>query len=269
MIVPRMGLFRSRPRTGSAPLGTMFHASAPDMIYAVGDVHGCLRLLRRLEEMILTDAAARSTDTWIVMLGDYVDRGPQSAGVLDYLMADLRRPGFRRWSIAGNHEAAMLAFLADPARNAQWLDLGGVDTLASYGIPPSLSRSVSPGSRRMRQLLDSHIPQEHVQFLTDLPALIETPDYVFVHAGVRAGITLAQQTLDDLLWARHPIAELYREFGKIVVHGHIPLATPLIGPNRIAIDTAAYLTGRLTAVRLCSGEAPVLLVAQDDTSIGP
>jgi serine/threonine protein phosphatase 1 len=232
-------------------------ASSPDTVYAIGDIHGCLAPLKDLEAQIVEDARQRGGESWLVLLGDLIDRGPQSAQVLDRVLTPL--PGLRRLVIRGNHESTMLDFIRDPAGNAQWLEFGGRETLLSYGIEEKSFANGAIGRNGFRQTLASYIPEEHVAFLASLPMLIETPDYVFVHAGLRPGVAIGAQTDADLLWIRDDYVDSYAEFGKVIVHGHTPRTEALLTGSRIAVDTGAYATGRLTAVRLVRGEAPALL----------
>jgi serine/threonine protein phosphatase 1 len=226
-------------------------------VYAIGDVHGCLDLLLALEARILADAATSGAAPTVIMLGDYIDRGPHSAAVIDHLIA--RPIGFDRHCLVGNHELAMLAYLDDPRRNRGWLEYGGLETLASYGIDTAqISRG---GWRAIGQLLDSHVPAEHRLFLAALPIAIETPDWIFVHAGLRPGARLADQTDRDLCTFRDDFSANYAEFGKVIVHGHTPLRTPLIMPYRIAVDTGAYFSGHLSAVLLKPNNTPQTLTA--------
>jgi serine/threonine protein phosphatase 1 len=241
-----------RPQGGRARLAV---SEAAETIYAIGDVHGCLDLLVDIEAQIAVDAAGFAGDKLIVMVGDYVDRGPQSARLVDHL---LRPPpaGFERICLVGNHEQIMLDFLAEPARTPEWLELGGRETLASYGAREAGTlRGGQPGHAGM---LDYLVPAEHRAFLEALPVLLETPDHIFVHAGLRPGVPLARQTDADLVWTRTDFATSYAEFGKLVVHGHTPRDEVLITPSRIALDTGAFATGVLSAVRLRRGAVPQL-----------
>ncbi|HEY0919571.1 metallophosphoesterase family protein [Devosia sp.] len=231
---------------------------APAAIYAVGDVHGCYTLLAELEERILADARQYAGEKWIIMLGDYVDRGPMSPRVLDHLRQPPADPAIGRICLAGNHEAAMLEFLAAPSPGSPWLQFGGTETLVAYGIDPrQLERRLS--RRELGQLVASHVPDEHREFLAGLPVLVETPGQIFVHAGLRPGVPLAAQKESDLTWIRDDFTETYESFGKTVVHGHTPRSEPLVTPSRVALDTGAYLTGRLTAAVFCPGE-PIRLI---------
>lgn len=218
----------------------------PAAIYAVGDVHGCLAEMRALEGQIVEDGSAIDGEKWIVYLGDYIDRGPASAGVLDHLTA--RAPaGFRRICLVGNHEVMALEFFRNPRPRADWLAFGGQETLASYGL--SLS-ALSTSLRANQALLQSHIPSEHIAFLEDLPLSLSVPGYAFVHAGIRPGVPLESQQEDDLLWIREVFHEAPALPGLRIVHGHTPAAAPVLADARICLDTGAFATGILTAARL-------------------
>jgi len=231
----------------------------PQRIYAIGDVHGCLDLLQRLEAQIVADAEGAAGEKLIVMLGDLIDRGPASAQVIDHVLS--RPPaGFERICLMGNHESMMLAFVRDPRHGAIWLENGGREALLSYGLPSdTLLRGVAP--RVLENLIASHVPAEHIEFLERLPVMLETPEAVFVHAGLRPGVTLEAQADDDLIWFRDNYESDYGEFGRVVVHGHMPRPEALVSPFRIAVDTGVYVNGRLTAVRIMPGESPALLAA--------
>jgi serine/threonine protein phosphatase 1 len=237
---------RTHPAAEAPGRQRLFTESSPELIYAIGDVHGRLDLLRSLESKIVDDAAALAQPAWLVMLGDYVDRGPQSAQVIDHLLAP-PPPGFARYCLAGNHELAMLDFLGHPRANHAWLEFGGDETLRSYGIEAAPGRC-SP--RQLAQSIESHIPAAHRHFLATLPMLLATPDFIFVHAGLRPGIAIEAQNDSDLSGIRDGFGQSYEEFERRIVHGHMPLAKPFEAPFRIGVDTGAYATGRLTAVRL-------------------
>jgi serine/threonine protein phosphatase 1 len=229
----------------------------PAAIYAIGDVHGCLAELKRLEQLIYADAAAPAGDKWIVMLGDYVDRGPDSAGVLDHLLSPVP-PGYRRICLAGNHETMLLAFLEAPLAGSDWLRFGGIQTLQSYAVDEQSGYFDAPTLEQRRQILESHVPRRHVEFMRGLPLYLRVGNTVFVHAGLRHGVPLEQQSERDLLWLR-PGDDAPFEAGTVVVHGHTPTATPTLSPWRIGIDTGAAMTGILTAVRLTAQGEPVIL----------
>lgn len=227
-----------------------------EAIYAIGDVHGSFDEFRALEEMIVADARGLRTKT-IIVLGDIVDRGPRSASVLEYLSSS-RLPGFNRLVLLGNHEAAMLAFLDEPRRGSGWLEMGGRETLASYGIPMAMT---SEHRKRLHQTALAAIPAGHLAFLRALPILATWRNYLFVHAGIRPGIALDGQADRDLIEIRAEFTESTADHGSIVVHGHTPTVEPECRPNRIGVDIAAYATGRLAAAKLTTG-APEFLVAR-------
>ena len=219
----------------------------PDVIYAIGDVHGCLDELKRLETRIAEDAAGCAGDKLIVMLGDYVDRGPKSAQTLDWLMAPAPA-GLRRLCLGGNHEAMLLQALDRPDRVQDWLAWGGEQTLESYGIRPTDFSRASTAARR--QMLHTCVPEEHRQFLRDLPLMLECDDLLFVHAGIRPDVSLSAQKPEDLIWIREPFLTRDHGQGVRVIHGHTPSLQPVVLPYRICVDTLAYGEGRLTAARI-------------------
>lgn len=236
----------SPPRNDAGRLRLSFH-QRPAVVYAIGDVHGCHTELSKLETIIAADAANVSGEKWLIMLGDYIDRGPASAEVLHHLCGS-PPDGFRRFCLFGNHEAMMLDFLADPRIDAIWLQFGGVETLRSYGIDENRFAQADPAGRK--SMLDEAIPREHVEFLNSLPIMLSLPGMVFVHAGIRPNVAIEMQQDDDLIWIREPFLGTESRSGPRVVHGHTPSDNPSIRTHRIGIDTAAFATGILTAVRI-------------------
>lgn len=235
------------------------HISAsewPAAVYAIGDIHGCLVELRGLEQRIVEDAASIEGEKWLVCLGDLVDRGPESMGVLDHLMAP-PPAGLRRICLAGNHETMMLDFIDNPASQPDWLQFGGQQTLASYGIDASGFMAAPP--RQRRALLESYIPEDHLGFLAGLPLTLSVPGVVFVHAGLRPGVPLDRQEEHDLLWIREEFFSAPPQPGRLVVHGHTPASEAVILPGRICVDTGAFATARLTAVRLTPDLEPRII----------
>jgi serine/threonine protein phosphatase 1 len=217
-------------------------------IYAVGDVHGRADLLFSLLLRIDDDLSARpNADSVHVFLGDYIDRGPDSRQVIDLLIA--RRRGHDMMLLKGNHEDCVLRFLSDPNVLSEWKTIGGLNTVASYGVTPP--RHDDPRSQHeIAAALDQTIPESHRQFLSSLVLSFSCGDFFFVHAGVRPGIPLQQQSQQDLLGIREDFLWHEENFGKVVVHGHTPTKVPDVRPNRINIDTGAYATGRLTCLVL-------------------
>jgi serine/threonine protein phosphatase 1 len=233
-------------------------AVAPDLrLYAVGDVHGRADLLRRLHEMIVEDARGTPhPKKRVVYLGDYIDRGPDSRGVLDILI-DAPLLGFERVHLEGNHEHAMLDFLVDIRIGPMWLDNGGDATLESYGVPiPNPEDSAD--LLRAQRLLAANLPESHRAFLRNLELAHSAGDYFFVHAGVRPGTPLDRQEREDLLWIREPFLRSRAAFGKIVVHGHSISREPELCDNRIGIDTGAFASGHLTCLVLADTSRSLL-----------
>ncbi|MEO0713241.1 MAG: metallophosphoesterase family protein [Pseudomonadota bacterium] len=220
-------------------------------VYAVGDIHGRADLLKRLMETIRADAALRAEGerAILVFLGDYVDRGFQSKDVIDYLLSD-SLADFEVVFLKGNHEAAFLEFLSDPAFGPEWARFGGAETLTSYGIRPPRTRTQMEEWTAACEALNEKLPAEHRNFLAQLDQHVVIGDYVFVHAGLRPGRALEDQVDDDVLWIRDTFLNDNGTFDQVVVHGHTPISAPYRDHRRIGVDTGAYLSGKLTAVRL-------------------
>jgi serine/threonine protein phosphatase 1 len=237
-----------RPKT-KAP-AVVSYAPQGEVVYAIGDIHGRADLLGNLLRQIETDAAAHPDLLLrLVMLGDYIDRGAESRRVLDILVELKRRSHGRMIALRGNHEEAMLEFLDDPKTGAAWCEFGGRETLISYGVGPPRSRQPEELTAARDALL-SILPEEHFRFLKDLEPFAEIGDYLFVHAGLRPRRVLAEQTEEDMLWIRDEFLNAPPWMPQVIVHGHTPFAEPSEGPGRIGIDTGAYATGVLTALRL-------------------
>ncbi len=252
-------LLNRSERAATGPLPRLSAAERPALIYAIGDVHGCLDALKTLEARIVADAAGTPGDKWIVMLGDYVDRGPHSAQVLDHLTA--RPPaGFSRICLRGNHDEAMLAAIEDSRAVENWIAWGIETTLASYGLGAAqIAQLTTPGrAAAKQQLLQAVIPDEHITFLRNLPVILTVPGFVFVHAGLRPGVEIGKQQDRDLMWIRREFLDTDHDFGAVVIHGHTPVGTPELTPYRASIDTACFASGVLTAVRIDDGGVRVL-----------
>lgn len=221
------------------------------MVWAVGDIHGRLDLLQPLVGAITADAAVSTADRKVVVfLGDYVDRGPDSRGVIRYL-ADLSvDPGVEWRFLKGNHEEAMLEFLDDPSGGARWCEYGGDAALRSYGLkPPELKHKVEAWARISADLDHKLTPRER-DFLENLELSLSIGDYFFAHAGARPGEPLDRQSKRDLMWIRNSFLDSEIEFEKVVVHGHTPTRDVHIDQRRIGVDTKAYASDVLSAVRL-------------------
>jgi serine/threonine protein phosphatase 1 len=229
-------------------------------VYAVGDVHGRADLLEQIFAGIDADLTARPADVTIeIFLGDYIDRGPASSGVLDHLIE--RRHSHPTFCLKGNHEAYMMEFLQDPAILDEWSRYGGLETLLSYGLTPSLN--LDPDEKaRLANALARALPDKHRHFLSSLRTTFTCGDFYFVHAGVRPGVPLEQQTEEDLLWIREDFLIHEEQFAKVIVHGHTPVPDSDIRPNRINIDTGAFATGRLTCLVLEGQNLAVIQTGQ-------
>lgn len=217
-------------------------------VYCVGDIHGRADLLEELHEAIRADAAGYPDQCRVVYLGDYVDRGEESARVIDILL-DEPLPGFEAIHLMGNHEQALLDFLVDPVMMAGWLQWGGQPTLRSYGVHVPMPASIE-GLEGARDQLERALPARHRAFIESCIAAHTEGDYYFVHAGVRPGVRLEKQAYEDQLWIREEFLMSHRDHGAIIVHGHTINEQVEIRPNRIGIDTGAFYTGVLTALVL-------------------
>jgi Calcineurin-like phosphoesterase len=217
-------------------------------IYAIGDVHGRADLLQSLLTVIDADIARSRPERAIqVFLGDYVDRGPDSRGAIDLLIERSER--FETVCLKGNHEVFLIEVLKDPAKLQDWRHYGGLLTLVSYGIRPSMNPTPEEQVELIAQLQRA-IPAEHLSFLQQLPSSFACGDFFFAHAGIRPGVPLEKQRDEDLLWIRDEFLNSDERFAKYIVHGHTPVTTPDIRPNRINIDTGAYATGNLTLLTI-------------------
>ena len=222
------------------------------LVYAVGDIHGRLDLLQPLLEDIERDARAAGNvhAPVVIFLGDYVDRGPASRGVVDRLLTLRAQGSFDVRFLKGNHEDALLRFLDAPETGPRWIEFGAGATLISYGVTPPIGLGDPPGWTRTRDDLIRAMPAGHTDFYRSLELCVTLGDYGFVHAGVRPGVALDQQTEQDLLYIRREFLDWDGAFEKVIVHGHTPAKTPQLTPFRLGIDTGAYATGVLTAIRL-------------------
>ncbi|NIK86775.1 serine/threonine protein phosphatase 1 [Rhizomicrobium palustre] len=226
-------------------------------VYAIGDIHGRADLLEDLLGKIQADAAPENENT-LIFVGDYIDRGPHSAAVVERVSA-LDWPGWTIIRLKGNHEQALLDFLSNPETYQQWRNFGAPETLWSYGVkPPSFSNAAS--IYEAQEAFRVAFPRHHLAFFMDLKESYSVGGYFFAHAGVRPGIALERQVAGDLLWIRDEFLLSEEDFGKVVVHGHSPSERPIRRSNRIGIDTGAYVTNVLTAVKL-SGDAVSFLSA--------
>lgn len=239
-------------------------ALPPDCrVYAVGDIHGRQDLLAELYQDIEAHHRANPcADSTVVFLGDYVDRGLESRGVIEFLLHDLA-PDFTHVFLKGNHEDLLLRFLDAPQETATlWFENGGLATLLSYGVGRSPSEAGDADLQDLADKLRQTIPDDHIRFFQGLQLTHQVGDYLFVHAGVRPGRALEEQSPEDLLWIRRAFLDHHRDFGLTVVHGHSTATTPQLAPGRIGVDTGAYATGRLTAAVLEADRLDFLVTGQ-------
>ena len=223
-------------------------------VYAIGDVHGRMDLLRPLLDQMAEDSMD-ATRTQVIFLGDYIDRGGDSRAVLDTLIAGKQS---QAWvCLKGNHEAMLLSAIDGAQEWEFWLANGGLETLFSYGV--SARELVSSGrSNELHDAVLAAVPPDHIEFLRNLDITLTLGDYFFCHAGVRPGVALDRQVQGDLLWIREAFTHSNANHGKRIVHGHTPVMEAEILSNRINIDTGAYLTNRLSCVVLEGDEVRIL-----------
>lgn len=251
----------STAKTASCP---SLHSG--ERVYAIGDIHGRLDLFEELLRRIEIDEQQRSpARTTIVLLGDLIDRGPHSAGVVSRARTlAAQRPVE---ILSGNHEEMMLSSLEDPSAMRGFLRFGGVETLLSYGIERDVLLDAT--IEDLQALAASHIPAEDLDFLRSFKKFVRIDDYIFVHAGLRPGIPLEMQLLNDCRWIREPFLSHDGDFGGFVVHGHTIVSEPDERHNRVGIDTGAYLNGTLTAIGIEGTQRWFLSTQDNDAEAAP
>ncbi|NJL08188.1 MAG: serine/threonine protein phosphatase [Methylacidiphilales bacterium] len=229
-------------------------------VFAVGDIHGYSGLLKSMLQAIAAEDAKRPPAPWSVelFLGDVIDRGPDSRGVVDLLLAP-PGGGRQRVCLRGNHEDCLLRFLQDPAILVDWRTCGGLETLDSYGVARRPLTSVDDLDA-VRTEFVKKLPKEHKRFFEHTWMFYQDGGFFFSHAGVRPGVPLAAQATRDLLYIRDPFISSTTLFEKRIVHGHTPVEAVDIRPNRINVDTGAYATGRLSCAVIEGDRVDVLTV---------
>ena len=241
------------PRGRAVPDDWLPRVPPDTTVYAIGDVHGRLDLLENLEEQIVRDAARRATARNVVVyLGDYVDRGYDSLGVVEHLI-DKPLKDFEQVYLKGNHEDFLLQFLDDQRVGPVWMANGGLETLMSYGVRLPHGQPQQERLAAAQAGLREALPARHLKFMRGLKLTHREGDYLFVHAGVRPGVAIEEQQPEDLIWIREEFLNDESFHDCIVVHGHTPMAVPQVMANRIGIDTGAFATGCLTSVALEGG----------------
>ena len=232
------------------------HIPAGRRVYCIGDIHGRADLLLQLHAMILSDTAGYEGRRIVVYLGDYIDRGQQSRQVIELLL-EQSLPGFESVFLLGNHEHSMLGFIDSPQVYAGWLSFGGRETLNSYGIPVAYIPTIGEVPQ-LAEHLDRNLPDTHRAFIQNCASEWRCGSYYFVHAGIRPGVALDSQTLEDQLWIRDEFLSSTMNHGAIVVHGHSISTQAELLPNRIGIDTGAFMSGVLTCLVLEGPEQRLL-----------
>ncbi|WP_395942760.1 metallophosphoesterase family protein [Brevundimonas sp.] len=228
-------------------------ASTPEdtVAWAVGDIHGRIDLLAPLADAMIADLQASTARRKVlIFLGDYIDRGPDSKGVID-LLAGLRTRGmFELHFLRGNHEDRMEAFLTDPELGPGWCDYGGREALQSYGVNPPFDKTDAAGWAAACQAFNAAVDDHQRAFLAAQEYSFSLGDYFFAHAGAKPGVALDAQDPQQLMWVRQAFLNHPDPFDRVVIHGHTPTEAVHADDRRIGLDTGAYATGVLTALRL-------------------
>ena len=241
-------------------------ARGPDgmRLYAIGDVHGRHDLLAAMHRRIESELEYTPDSDWrIIHLGDYVDRGPDSRSVIDFLIAARARDP-RNIMLTGNHDIGMLDFLSKPDPDGLFMRYGGIQTAASYGVKLSnggnwFGKSDEALSHGHAALVES-VPQAHVDFLRSLPFSATFGDFFFCHAGIRPGVPLESQSKQDLIWIRDVFHDYPGLYPKVIVHGHTPVPEAEVAANRVNVDTLAWQSGMLSALAINGGDKRILTV---------
>lgn len=233
-------------------------ARAPEglRLYVIGDVHGCLGLLRQLHDRIHAEIERDKVGDWrIVHVGDYCDRGPEVRQVIDYLIG-MSATDDRVIALQGNHDLGFVQFLLEPDANGLFANYGGPQTAASYGVELDLR---TPGSLKIaHEALCRAVPPAHRDFLASLPLTAEFGDFFICHAGIRPGVPLDRQVPQDLLWIRSEFLDYPNLHPKVIVHGHTPQTSAEEMANRVNVDTGAVWSGVLTALVVDGAEKRLL-----------
>lgn len=231
-------------------------SSAP--VYAIGDIHGRADLLKALLKVVSEDCKNSTERPQLVFLGDYIDRGFQSSEVVDTLIELGGDKRYETTFLKGNHEQAMLHFMQDHSIGPDWAAFGGRETLISYNVVPPKAVNVVDEWKPIRDELVRTIPKQHVEFLEQLTLSHKIGPYGFVHAGVRPGVPYENQSDEDRMWIRDEFLNATTKEDLYIVHGHSPVKAPYWDHRRVNVDTGAYFTGRLTAVKILKDEMSFL-----------
>ena len=248
-----LSLFRRQPRRSAGKFDTPIEA--PGLIYAVGDIHGRDDLARRLTDQIMDEAGGR--DTTIVFMGDYIDRGEHTRETLDFLIDFAERTAVETVFLMGNHEQMLLRCLRDPRTAGAWLRYGGLQTVMSYGVGRE-GRLEDPGAARQLRADLGEALGGHLGFLEGLRLSHRIGNLFFAHAGADPAQPIDEQEIRALLWGSADFLSAPRSDGNWVVHGHYIVERGTAEHGRIAVDTGAYASHRLTAARIESGRVTFL-----------
>jgi serine/threonine protein phosphatase 1 len=240
--------------------GTMPESKIDRLTYAVGDIHGRNDLLIRFINGVHRDSEALGERPRIILLGDYIDRGPASNAVLDTILALKQATWCDVEVLIGNHELFLMKFILDVSNAGAWLQHGGLATLGCYGVAPPKDRSDPEALDELRAELLERVPNEHLELMADAKVYFIAGDYLFVHGGVEPGVPIEEQDPDVMLWIRDEFLQSEKACDYVVVHGHSAKATADNLPWRIGVDTGAYATGILSAVRLRGTERKIVQV---------
>jgi len=231
-------------------------------IYAIGDIHGHAKLLNKMHEAIIEDAKhSNAQRKLIIYVGDYIDRGVESKEVIETLINNpMSKEGFEIICLMGNHEDAMINFMNSPIDMEIWLLWGGDATIRSYGQHLRDAQGHRIKLDELGRLFNKLVPSSHKEFLRNLKLSHSEGDYLFVHAGLRPGVPIDKQSREDMLTIREPFTASKKRFDQTVVFGHSIFEDPFHKNGRIAIDTGAYASGKLTCVVLESDEVKFISV---------
>lgn len=231
------------------------------LVYAIGDLHGRLDLLTEMIVAILDDVvqSAPARRPLIIFLGDYIDRGPQSAALIDFLISLQADQALEVRTLRGNHEQVLLDFLErEEEVGPDWVSFGGAATLAAYGVKSPGPEAQVAVWKKAAKSFERSLPAKHLAFLRATESLICVGDFAFVHAGVRPDIPLDRQTAHDVMWIRERFTDAQTPYEKVVVHGHTETSDVVVTRWRIGLDTAAYSSGVLSALRLHGANLRIL-----------
>jgi len=227
----------------------------PPVTYVVGDIHGCPDLYRTLEEHIERDA--KGDPVLVILVGDLIDRGPDSAAVISHLMGTAPE-GLQRLPLMGNHEEMFVEFLDAPRTNIRWLEHGGLETLGSYGVRDEHLAEFDLPEAELSEHFHALIPNDHYAWVRNLPSAVHPGAQYFIsHSGINPKKLLWEQTAHDLRWTRR--MEFPPPIGITVVHGHTPIETVETDQRYINVDTGAYGSGLLSALRIIPGKPPTAI----------